>query len=274
MILLDLNPIVIANVAMHGKSAVEISEDLIRHMIFNSVRAVLNKYKREYGELIICCDNYRTQNWRKKVFPHYKANRKAGRAASKIDFKLVHTMIDKIKNEIRENDLYRIIEIDGAEADDIIGHLASNATEPTLIVSGDKDFLQLQSNKYVRQYSPIFDKMITTDDPIMFLHDHILRGDRGDGVPNYLSPDDCFVSKSRQKVLTKKKLAQTSMNEEETRNYKRNQMLIDLAMTPNSIREEIDSYMAEPKRTIKKQDLLNYFIKNGLNALIRDLDQF
>ena len=58
-------------------SGSEIFSDMLRHMIFNNIRMLNRKFKEDYGDLIFCCDGY--NNWRKKVFEHYKANRRKQR---------------------------------------------------------------------------------------------------------------------------------------------------------------------------------------------------
>ena len=83
MILVDMNQVMISNLMAQIGSHhnVEVQEDLVRHMVLNSLRGYRNKFSSDYGELVICCDdkNY----WRKRIFPYYKAHRKGDRENSK-----------------------------------------------------------------------------------------------------------------------------------------------------------------------------------------------
>ena len=62
-----------------------------------------------------------------------------------------------------------------------------------MILSGDKDFIQLHKYKNVTQYSPITKKFVNGIDPDEYLYEHILKGDVSDGVPNVLSVDNTFT---------------------------------------------------------------------------------
>ena len=200
MILVDLNQVAISNLMVslnsYGKGT-EVNEDLVRHMVLNSLRSYRVKFNEEYGELVICCDN--RKYWRKEIFPFYKASRKKYRENSDYDWTLIFETINKIRDELKEVFPYKVIDVLGAEADDIISVLTNNyatgwlSEEKILIISGDKDFMQLQKYKSVSQYAPVLKKFLRTKNPDRFLKEHILRGDPGDGIPNFLSPDNSFV---------------------------------------------------------------------------------
>jgi hypothetical protein len=282
MILVDLNQVMISNLMMQlgNHTNVEIEPNLIRHMVLNSLRAYRSKYKDKYGELVICCDN--RHYWRKEVFPYYKASRKKTREASEIDWTAVFETLNTIRDEIQENFPYKVLNIRGAEADDIIGTLAQkyHAHEKILVLSGDKDFMQLQRYPNVDQYSPIMKRWLRTDNALQFLKEHIVKGDRGDGIPNFLSKDDVFVTGGRQKPVQKKKLEVWVDSEPEQfcddnmmRNWKRNEMLIDLTKTPKNIVEDIlntfENYEVPPR-----SGLLNFFIKNKMRMMMDNLQDF
>lgn len=284
MILVDLNQVVISNLMQQiggNKSTMKLEEDLIRHMVLNSLRSYSRKFKQEYGDMVICCDN-RTY-WRRKVFPLYKANRKKDRDASTLDWGLIFDTMAKLRAELKEFFPYKVIDVEGAEADDVIATLVKvySPSQKILILSSDKDFTQLQKYKNVKQYSPIMSKFIKTDDPIQYVREHILRGDKGDGIPNFLSPDDTFVIGARQKVINSKKLKEWLKQTPETfctndsmlRGYKRNQMLVDLDFIP----EEITTAIVEAFDAAKpsnRQRMLNYFIEKRLKNLIEVIDEF
>ena len=286
MILLDLNQVMIANlmIQIQGGKA-DLQEDLIRHMVLNSIRLYRQKFK-EYGELVICADdkNY----WRKDVFPYYKAHRKEDREKSDLDWKMIFECLNKVKGEIKDNFPYRVIQVSRAEADDVIGtltnrfgvYLNNDTNEKILILSGDKDFGQLQKYANVDQFSPVTKRWVKVVDPRRFLREHIMKGDRGDGIPNFLSNDSCIVAKERQKPLASKKLniwvdqePKDFCNEEMLRNYKRNEQLVDLDCVPDNIRAEVNRQYDEYELPDRK-GLLNYFIKNRLKLLTECIGDF
>lgn len=283
MIIIDLNQVMISNfMAQIGNHTdLKFDEGLFRHMVLNSIRSCKTKFK-EYGEVIIACDDKNV--WRKKVFPYYKANRKKDREKSELDWHLIFNTLTKIKNELKEHTPYRVIQVDAAEADDVIATLAHkfgsllNTGEPILILSGDKDFAQLHVYGNVSQYDPVRKKKITHEDPLRFTRELILKGDRGDGIPNILSPDDCIVKGERQKPMRVEKYLDVInprlyFKGDMLKNWLRNEQLIDLHYTPEDIRlkiiEEYEQQANKPKDKIKP-----YFESNKLASLLEHLDEF
>ena len=286
MILLDLNQTMISNAMMQlGNHINTLEIDLFRHIVLNSIRSYRRKYVGEYGELVVACDD--KKYWRKQAFPHYKSNRKKAREDSDIDWNQIFNCLNTIRDELKQYFPYRVIQVEGAEADDIIATLCMQygsllrTKEKILILSGDKDFTQLQVYANVEQYDPVQGKAIKTNDPHRFLREHILKGDRGDGVPNILSPDDCFVRNERQKPLSKKRIEQlistaditTLLSEQELRNFKRNEQLIDFHMVPPHVSASImETYEQEADKP--RGQLLNYFIQHKLKLLTEHIDEF
>lgn len=288
MIILDLNQIMISNLMMQigNHTNIELEEGLIRHMVLNSIRLNRQKFHKEYGEIVIACDdkNY----WRKQVFPYYKANRKKARDKSELDWTAIFESLNKIREELKEYFPYKVIQVNTAEADDIIATLCTQfgqegplaVGEKILILSGDKDFNQLQKYSNVQQYDPVRKKYIKADDPYKYLQEHIMKGDAGDGVPNFLSEDDCFILGTRQKPLTQKKLElwlgkkpEDFCDDRMLRNYKRNQQLVDLSYIP----EQISSSVMEQYNNQSNKDrskLFNYFIKFKLKNLLESIGEF
>lgn len=288
MILVDLNQVMISNLMMHiGGKNVPIDEQLVRHMVLNSLRLYRKKFCDKYGELVICCDdkNY----WRRDIFPYYKAHRKKDREASGLDWHTIFEVLNGIRDDLKENFPYRVLQIDRAEADDIIatlchtyGHLGlqNDSAEPILILSSDKDFVQLQKYANVEQYSPMQKKYVNCSNPARYIHEHILKGDRGDGVPNFLSPDDVFVTGKRQKPLAAKKIdtwngmvPEDFCNEEMLRGYKRNQQLVDLDYVPKRIQEMVIE-MYDSYKLNSRDKMFNYFIQKKLKNLMEVLQEF
>lgn len=283
MILIDLNQVLISNLMqqINSNPKIKMDEDLIRHMVLNSLRSYTKQFKAKYGNVVICCDS--KKYWRRDVFPFYKSNRKKDRDASALDWASIFEILNKIRDELKEYFPGRVIEVEGAEADDIIGTLTvrASANEEVLILSSDKDFMQLQKYPNVTQYSPILKRYIEADDPVQYIKEHIIRGDRGDGIPNFLSPDNVFAVGDRQKTINSKKLTEWMnkspeefcVNDTMLRGYKRNQMLVDLDFIPEDIRQRIvEAY--ETAKVGSKQKLMNYFIEKRLRNMIEVLDEF
>ena len=278
MIIVDFNQVMISNLMMQlgNHTNIPLEEGLFRHMVINSLRSYKQKFQNEYGEIVIACDdrNY----WRKQVFPYYKANRKKTREASEINWNQVFEIFNKIKGEIKEHFPYRVIQVDSAEADDIIATLVTeNKKDTILILSADKDFVQLQKFNNVKQYDPIRKKWIKEDNPQQYLYEHILKGDQGDGIPNILSDDDTFVTDKRQKPMTQKKIesfkSEGISQEILKRNFARNEMLVDLSKVPDAIRNGvINKYNEENGKDRSK--LFNYFISHNLKLLMDSVGDF
>ena len=289
MIIVDLNQIMISNlmVQINGKNAETLSEDLVRHMVLNSLRAHNKKFRKEYGEMVIACDSGNV--WRKQIFPNYKAGRKANREKSEHDWDAIFNMLATIKNEIKTFMPYKVIEVESCEADDIIATLIKKIKKriipqhkkKILILSGDKDFIQLHGPD-VRQYNPVLNKFVGKgEDPVIYIREHILKGDRSDGIPNVLSDDNVFIEGRRQKPLSKKKLNNwvndvffyTNFTEEEEKNYSRNRKLIDLSCIPQDIEDKINNEFNDVKAA-SRDKILGYFINKKLKTLIEVIDEF
>lgn len=270
-----------ANIGNHTN--VEISEDLIRHMFLVSLRHNRKKFHEEYGELVICCDG--KNSWRREAFPYYKAKRRSGREKSEIDWNNLFSIMGNIRDEVDESFPYKVINIDRCEADDIIGvvcheygtHL-NTGSEKFLVLSGDKDYMQLLKYANVEQYDPVRKKYIRNNDPDKYLVEHILKGDTSDGIPNILSADNSLVIGERQKPMTAKRIqtfskSMENMNEETKSRYFRNKMLIDLTETPKEYKKKIlEEYNKD--KDIGRSKLFNYFIEKKLKNLMTDIQDF
>jgi hypothetical protein len=280
MILVDLNQVLLAGLmAQIANQKGKLDEHLIRHMVLNIIRGHVKNFKSEYGEVVLCCDN--RKYWRKEFFPFYKANRKKTRDKSSLDWHLIFDMLAKFKQELKDNFPYKVLDIEGAEADDIIGTLVPlyAAHEKMLILSSDGDFLQLQQyGDNVKQYNPSQKKYVVSVNPHLELKEKVIRGDKGDGIPNMFSPSDCFVRDLRQKPITQKVLdkylkeSPEEWNDGDRINYTRNLTLIDLSKIPTEIKEKIINTYEETKPV--KGKLLNYFIEYKLKNLMEVIEEF
>jgi len=287
MILVDLNQVLLAGLMAQiaSQKGVKLEEGLIRHMVLNIIRTHLKTFRKEYGEVVLCSDN--RKYWRKEFFPFYKAGRKKTREKSDLDWHMIFDMLAKFKQELRDNFPYKVVDVEGAEADDIIGTLVPRHImhENIVIISSDGDFLQLQmyngrSEFTVKQYNPAQKKFLISENPIAELKEKIIRGDKGDGIPNVLSVSDCFVRDIRQTPINKGKLDKLMekdyglWEDENARiGFSRNQTLIDLRNIPGDIKEKIiNSY--EETKPAPKGKILDYLIANKLKSLIDVIEEF
>ena len=285
MIIVDYSGIAIASIFSQDRPE-EIQEGLIRHMILNSLRRYNLKFRKEYGEMIIACDS---SSWRKEVYPQYKAKRKSNRDESPLDWGHFFTLINGVRDEIKENMHYPVVSSDRAEADDVIATLVKSTqefgqSEPVMIVSSDKDFFQLQRYSNVKQFSPMKKDFAKVDDAAFYKFDHVCRGDSSDGVPNVLSVDDSFTEGIRQKPMRAKKIQEwytakddsqlmDMMGQETYRNYCRNKSVIDLDYIPEDITQDInDKYNSQTNKN--KGRVLTYLIEKRCNMLIDSVADF
>lgn len=281
MIIVDFNQVCISNlmaqVGNHTDLVVE--EDLVRHMILNSLRLYKQKFGRVYGDMVIACDdkNY----WRKQIFPYYKAGRKKSREESGIDWAGMFEVLNKIRQEVKENLPYTVIQVENCEADDIIATLCAFIPEDIIILSADKDFIQLHRDNII-QFDPIRKRNVQVENPARYLKELVIRGDSGDGVPNALSPDNSFVDGIKQKPVRSNKLEQwLDLSWDELREVPelkdgidRNKKLIDLFEIPLDIKHKIgEEYMSQTS-TKKKVDILGYLQKHKLKSMIENINDF
>ena len=276
MILVDANQIAISHLMVRSKIENGIHIESVRKSIIRVLARIHKKFKGNYGDMCLCYDdkNY----WRRQVFPYYKQNRKTERENSKYDWDKVFSVLNIIRDEIRDNFPYQVIQVQGAEADDVIASLVKlnderDVPEPTLILSADKDFIQLHKYDSVRQYDPIRNRWIEHEDPVQYLQEHIIKGDRSDGIPNILTCDDAIVTGKPQKKMSRDKITSlASMNPEKftnyirLRNWRRNAELIDFSKIP----EEIEVRIIDIFNTTEPQDSISmkYFIENNIQELI------
>ena len=274
--LVDFSQIFIGSY-MTASKFTSVDMDVIRPAVLNVLRLYRTKFVSEFGELILCCDS--RKSWRKEIFPNYKASRKKTRSAAPIDWENLYDCLNKLKEELTEWFPYQVLEVEKAEADDIIAVLVGLANERTLILSSDKDFIQLHQFN-VRQYSPMQKKFVEGDSK-WSLHEKLIKGDVGDGVPNIMSDDNVFIDEGRrQKPITKKKVdawfeldPDMYCDAEMLRNYNRNKMLVDLGEVPESIRINITEQFETPAVGDRKR-LLTYFINHRLKNLTENLTEF
>ncbi len=287
MILIDYTQVALGSLMVSLNRGEELSKNLARHITLNSLRHYRSKFTEDYGELVVCCDS--RKYWRREYFPNYKANRKKDREKSEYDWNFIFEILNDIEDELKEFFPYKVIEVEGAEADDIIATLSNCGEEQIMIVSSDKDFIQLHSF-LVEQYSPLTKKLVNNNDPKQYLKEHIIKGDRSDGIPNVLSADDTFISEKRQKPIRKTLIAELTeqMGKYEpedlynlakcpkdtwVRNWHRNETLIDLNKIPTTICQNILKEF-DTIEVGRRDKLFNYFIENKLTNLLDNIGDY
>lgn len=245
----------------------------------------LSKHKarlKEFGDVTICFDG--KKYWRRQIFSHYKGKRKGQRDKDKFDWEAFFPMLDQFKQEIRDHMPVRCLEVEGAEADDLIGTLAKvyGPHEPLCILSSDKDFIQLQQLvcPKVKQWSLFHGKFLTPKNTEYNLIDHIIRGDEGDGIPNILSDGDTFMTEGKRQKPIRQEFAALCLEHgisqpekfcktfEILENFKRNRQLIDLREIPEELSQRIvDQFNETP---VNKGDVFNYYVQNRLSKLLEN----
>lgn len=300
MILIDYSQIAIACVFQFlddMKKSEEEVENILRHVILTSIKSLKKQFNRENSEIVIAIDKKSGAGyWRHDLFPEYKFGRK-NKADDGIDWQMVHRVKNKIKDEIKENLPWKVIEVPRLEADDIIAIMVrysqdnltyTNGLEEELvsimIVSSDSDLFQLHKYSNVRQWSGQQKKQVgpraTRENATELLLRKIAKGESGDGIPSILSPDNAFSDKIRQKPFKEarvlefieKKIDACVTDEERTR-YIRNRTLIDLDYTPKDLQDlAIVEYNKKPKGT--KMKTYEYLARKKCKLLMEDVDQF
>ena len=284
-ILVDYNQVILASLfaSIGNHTNIEIDENIIRHMFLNSIRSNRKKFTETYGEIVICADGKNT--WRRDAYPYYKANRKKSRDESDLDWNNLFSIMNTLRDELKEFFPYKVVHIDHCEADDIIGTIVHDngtelnmGSEKYLVLSADKDYIQLQTYANVDQFDPIRKRWIKNQDPSQYLEEQIIKGDTGDGVPNILSADNCLAVGVRQKPMTQKRMAlykgtTENMDEETLRRFHRNKMMIDLGEVPQKYKDQIREEYNKPK-DVGRSQLFNFFVKKKLKNLVSDIQDF
>lgn len=288
-LLIDFNQCIIGAVHIGAKNfGSDLNMDMIRHLTLNSILYYRKRFD-DYTDTVICCDGPRS--WRKDHYPYYKAVRRKSRDESPLDWDLIHDAINHMEEELDTYFPYRVVRVDRAEGDDVIAVLIKHFQKdydgvipPKIkIISSDKDFIQLHSIPGVSQYSPITKKEVFDPEPEKYLFEQILKGDRGDGVPNFRSSDECLTRGIRQRPVTQKRLdecwdAKDPMqfcSTEELSNYSRNKKMIDL-IHDEIPQDVVDAIIAkyESAKEARRSEIWNYMTKYKLMNLLDEIQNF
>lgn len=156
------------------------------HLMFNYLKLVQTEFSKDYGnDIILALEG--SSSWRKEFYPKYKANRVLN---ENIDWENdVFPTIDEIVEIIKETLPYKVIKVKGAEGDDVVATLSEYSKEPVMVISEDKDFIQLLRLPNVVLYKPIkkeFIQNVSESEIKDKLRLHILVGDRVDNIPSIM----------------------------------------------------------------------------------------
>lgn len=271
-------------------------ENIARHAILSTIKSYKKRFADKFGTtIVIAVDN--SHYWRRDFFPAYKHGRKKSREDSGINWELIHRAMDATKKDLVENFPYKVIDVDGAEADDVMAVISTlsppktdvfslfddDGPEKTLVITTDKDMSQLLIHKHIKIWNPRLQKQVSLDEtPKMFLKRLILTGDSGDSIPGVFSPIDTFVAGIRQVPCTQKKMKPlleasnmvdaASTIELKTR-IEQNTTLIDFTRIPDWVRENIVNAYNQPS-TKNKMDIMKYLISKDMKLMLKDLEQF
>lgn len=287
MIIVDYAQIAFASY-VHNPDCSDDNFELARHMILNSLRAYNKKFKQKYGETIIATEG--RKSWRKNVFPFYKAKRKVNRDKDDRDWPTIFDIINRVQQDLEENSPWKVINVEGAEGDDIIATLTKSTqefgrSEPVMIISSDKDFVQLHRYNNVRQFSPIQKKFVQESDIGRYMIKHIIKGDVGDGVPNIKSQDDIFMveglrqksisAKFLEEIYNNKKNLESVLTEKELERFERNRQLVDLDYIDEQVVNDIlEQYNKPFDKQKRKSQFMNYLVKNRMGLLAAEIGDF
>lgn len=287
MIIYDFSNIVIGAAMSYFQSTrQQIDLNLLRHIALNCIISDKSRHDSYVGNLGVVLAFDSRHYWRKDVFKHYKGTRKKGRDKSDFDFNTFYGHFNTLKEEFSQSLPYKCVEVDKAEADDIIAVLAKTyvSEENICIVASDKDMLQVQ--KYssfpwsIFQYSPKVKKFITPESKELTLYSHIIGGDSIDGIPNIWSDEDTYVtdgkrckqfsSKTKQLVdtfVSDEDLYKVLVTDELKKRYEINKTLIDLDCIPQDLQYKILETFKETKSNNKT--VFDYLVKHKLTQILK-----
>lgn len=288
MILIDYSQIAISNASViQNQNGGELIIEQLRYQILNSLRMYHQKFKDEFGELVICCDG--SNYWRTQVFEHYKGWRKALNDDPEHKKKSddLYQKVDTIRDELKRTFPFKLIRFDNLEADDVIAILSLHINADTIIISADKDFQQLQAMPRIKQYSPLKKEFIDCQIPNMFLKELIIRGDKGDGIPNIFGDDDSLMTKTRQRSIRATDIQKWLYEKPEVfcesatvlENYNRNKKLIAFSEIPEEYRQRVlgelsNQALNKSVNSIYVNKLSAYFLEHELWAFSKRINEF
>ncbi|MDR3256339.1 MAG: DNA polymerase I [Endomicrobium sp.] len=172
--------------AYHALPALSTTNNEQVNAVYGFIRLLLKIKSIFKPNYIAVCFDYPSKNFRHKIFKDYKANRKP------LDEALISQM--PIAREAVQALNISKIEIEGYEADDLIATITENNKKngvQTVIVTGDKDILQLVEDENVLVWNDSKDIMYDTKKveekygilPKQLIDFFSLMGDTVDNIP-------------------------------------------------------------------------------------------
>jgi DNA polymerase-1 len=252
--------------------------------------------------VIIAFDGQGSSTNKRYIYPDYKANRGLNRVTNWDSFESQKDESEAITSQIVRLIYYLktlpvdLISIDKIEADDVIGYITGKLDGEVTIMSSDKDYLQLVSDK-ITVYSPTKKKFYDRDlvlsefgvTPKNFLTQKILLGDSGDNVPGVKGLGSKTMLKSFPELGTEKEISLDDILSkcedkkkifESIKNYefqlRINKRLMDLKdpNIPEEAIEEINSVLLEAKKVFNSQDFLDLYREDELGNSIPNVSMW
>lgn len=269
------------------KEQASITIEMIRHLVLDTLRFNVVKFKGEYPEIVIAFDdrNY----WRRQKAWYYKKRRQIEHEESEWDWDRLNNFLNPVFEEIRQNMPYLGLKVEFAEADDIIAVVTKKAVgegRRVLVVSADSDFTQLQKYNGVRQWSPPQKKWVTPKygSPRNDLRYKNIKGDKKDSIACIKIRNDYIVTKvegERAPAVKSSELEAwleaddptTLMTPDWAARYKENEELRDFEFIPKDIENSIIEAYNTPKSGSKAK-MERYFMDNKLSRMFEKLSDF
>ena len=255
-----------------------------KHILLTTLMYNIKKFKP--NEVVIAIDG--RKNWRFAVYPDYKKHRRENRDKDLFPWDRYFEYINEFTADMQKYFPFIFLDVKFAEADDIIAVLSRNLSDDdykSIIVTSDKDYVQLLMDENISVFDPIKKKFKECDDPKKDLAVHLLTGDKGDSVPaikprvgvktalKILETDGLFDQVMQEEVEIKDKEGNVLRVEKCIDNYNRNKKMIDLHQIPKKIKKLIiDSYHAYDFDSVNCNGLylMKFFVKNKLRKLSED----
>jgi DNA polymerase-1 len=250
---------------------------------------------------VICAfDGHGGSTNKRYLYPEYKANRGINRVTNWDMFESQQEESESITNQIVRLVEYLkclpvdLIAIDKIEADDVVGYMANQLDEKVWIVSSDRDYLQLVSDR-ITVFSPtkkkFYDEKAVLDEygvtPQNFLTQKILLGDSGDNVPGVkglgaktmlkhfpeLGSDKIVdITEILEKCTTENKKVHSSILNFQHQLHV-NKQLMDLKNPniPEDALEEINCCLLNPNRELDSKEFIRLYHEDQLGNSINNL---
>lgn len=301
-LIIDASNILYRTFFAHIKEALDVNIGMCHHIALSTVNKYFNSTKAD--DVIMAFDDY---SWRKEwtkdlstcvTYKKYKGTRRKDMSPSD------RSKMEKFDEHIQEFiDLFRertrvmVLHRKYLEADDLIaGYIQAHPEDEHILISSDKDFMQLLVRNNLKIIDPITDKERTLEefnqDPDYFIFQKCLRGDTGDNVMSaYPRIRETKIKEAYRDPLIRTNIMQNKfkvlVNDDEgvpeerefltQEVYDENILLMDLTAQPDFIRELIDkelAYALENRGRFNYLEFLRFCGKYELVNIRDKIDSF